>query len=351
MKLPHWDRADWIDPFNLLSERPNIERNINEDDTILILSREGQRNYFDKCSRSNSCVALDATHNTSRYDLKLLSVHGLSPSRKGVPIIYGFLSRETTELVQLVLASITDCTNTGGKNVSTIISDDDNSSFAAVSQEWPHVEHMFLCHFHLIKRLKQHLARSNISKTQKESVLHNFYKLMYQSLKSEEVDTICETMLQVVGKGSNLGKYIHKQFLCKERRNRWTFNAREEAQESTGVPWYLIPFSNSVCESFHSFLKKILLGGIQNREISILVEKLLSWAEETVRNEILNPPTALSREQALELVESRRKKTQEEFARIVEADTDTADNSDNSDSGEVSLLSPPTEEGDVQGSC
>lgn len=190
LKLPHWDRADWIDPFNLLSERPNVERNIKEEDTILILSREGQRNYFDKCSRSNSCVALDATHNTSRYDLKLLSVHALNPRRKGVPIIYGFLSRETTELVQLVLASITDCTNTGGKNVSTIISDDDNSSFAAVSQEWPHVEHMFLCHFHLIKRLKEHLARSNISKTQKESVLHNFYKLMYQSLESEEVDTI-----------------------------------------------------------------------------------------------------------------------------------------------------------------
>ena len=65
---------------------------------------EDQRNFMMKFGGKAICV--DSTHNTCRYDVKLVTVLVLGPHDEGLPVAFLITTKETIQVLSLFFAAI-----------------------------------------------------------------------------------------------------------------------------------------------------------------------------------------------------------------------------------------------------
>uniref|UniRef100_T1ITT2 ZSWIM1/3 RNaseH-like domain-containing protein n=1 Tax=Strigamia maritima TaxID=126957 RepID=T1ITT2_STRMM len=71
------------------------------DDFILVIQTEFQRNIFNNLG--NDVICIDSTHNTTQYDVKLITVLCVDEWGEGIPILWCISNKETTEVIEVIL--------------------------------------------------------------------------------------------------------------------------------------------------------------------------------------------------------------------------------------------------------
>jgi hypothetical protein len=152
------------------------EFNFGVDDFVLILQTKTMWELVNRFG--NRLLAIDATHNTTCFGFKLITVSVVEPnSNYGFPVLFAITSGESGPYLNAVFVSmkVTNFVNQPTINVSelqnkspdllpkVLLSDDDNVSWSAARSHFPSITQHFLCVWHVDKNWKRQVGAANPS--------------------------------------------------------------------------------------------------------------------------------------------------------------------------------------------
>jgi len=149
------DIKTFVETLNDLSRQNQLQYSLDVDDDgtldkVFVMLKEGQDDY-DLLGRT---VGIDATYDTNRYSLSLVTFIGKDYSGRIHSFCYGFLSNETTTSYTWLLKEF--ARHVGGTCPEVIISDGDGAIAAAISIVFPETTHR-LCTWHLRKNIRKNM--------------------------------------------------------------------------------------------------------------------------------------------------------------------------------------------------
>ena len=136
-------------------------------------------------------VGMDTTYQVNRNNMHLVVFQAIDNHGNGRVVGYGFLRRETGDIVQEAIQQFKDANPTATANICTVLVDKDYREINGIRKVLPHVR-VHLCHTHVMRQFKRHTGHVKNKKTLMKTLLKMSecgskaeFEELYQKLKEE----------------------------------------------------------------------------------------------------------------------------------------------------------------------
>jgi len=240
------------------------ERNMREDDFMLIIMSETQLAVLQKLYKPNSEVALDSTHGTNGYDYQLTTLMLIDEHGEGFPAAFCFSNR-VDERAMITFLSVCK-ENIGWPMISAILmTDDADVYFNAWSQVMGQPAVRLLCTWHIDRAWRKNMNKIKGDSTLKATIYKTLRALLELSDKATFAQKLHEFMEVAAAdaKTANFADYFKKEYAS--RPEVWAFCHRLGLQVH----------HNMHLEALHRVLKHVFMSGRKVRRLDCSIHALL----------------------------------------------------------------------------
>ena len=243
------------------------------DDFILCIQTNFQKDCFTRFAKTVVCI--DATHCTTQYDFKLVTILVMDEFSEGIPAAWMISNREDTNTLQHFFEALKK--KVGDVKVEVFMSDDASQYYNAWVSVFSGHPKKLLCRWHVDRAWREALNSMIQSQEKRANVYHHMCVVM----ENTSIHTFTAQMQMFVSwllEDPNLVHFC--QYLQANYCNR----------PEQWAPCYRVGTpvnTNMAIEAFHRTLKVVYFNYKQNRRVDSLLSILLRIARDKVYEHLI----------------------------------------------------------------
>ena len=241
-----------------------------EDFLLAIMTKQQLHMILD----SPEILCVDSTHCTNHYDFKLTTIVVPDEFGKGYPVGFFISNKEDTKSLYYFFEAIKEA---GEKHfgrtlsVNALMTDDDNTGWAAFKEVFGEDVPHFLCKWHLYRTWLRKLRELYPQDQQLQTELYTNLVVLTEEKSLESFTSMKERFKELYkNKCKDFVDYMDKNYF--NRSENWAMCYRQFSHADTDTNMYV--------ESFHNRLKTFYMNRRLNKRVDDLLNILLDIEEE-----------------------------------------------------------------------
>lgn len=223
---------------------------LDGEDFCLILQTKEMKETGERFDR---VLTIDATHNTTQYGLKLITVMSIDTTyNTAYPVMFALCSNEERRMIRCIFR----CLKERSRNLTPeiLLSDDDNNCWNVASSIFPSIHFHYLCVWHVDKNWRRQIRKKIDSKDRQRNVYGKLCLLRKERSK-EYFELMLNAFMEDIKQYISFHEYFLQYYFPKDRTLKWAVCFRDVSVCDT----------TTHIENFHRDLKHNHFHGKRNR--------------------------------------------------------------------------------------